>query len=364
MYTEIKIFKNISLCYTNTIKTAEQYFSDKQGSDKMATINDVAKLAGVSRGTVSNVINNVKVRKESYIAVKKAIEELGYVPNQYARALKTNKTNTIALILPTIWNPFFSELTYHVEKEAGKRGYKLLLCNSNDDYKVELTYIAMAKENKVDGIISITYSDIEPYLSSKIPIVTLERNYGDGTPFITCENINGGKMAAEELVKAGCKRILCIGRSSAKNTGVKDRAVGFKQYCEENNIEHEVFYSNNPDEIKQDFSFWIKDYITENFAQEKKFDGIFTVTDRYAQRIIDNLAEFNLSVPEDVQIIGYDGTKSYKNEITKITTIRQPIEKLAEEAVKSLDTLINGGTAPKQTILPVSFMQGETTVHK
>ena len=86
----------------------------------MATINDVAKLAGVSRGTVSNVINNIKVHEKSYLAVKKAIEELGYVPNQYARTLKTNKTNTIALILPTIWNPFFSELTFHTEKRSKK----------------------------------------------------------------------------------------------------------------------------------------------------------------------------------------------------------------------------------------------------
>lgn len=104
----------------------------------MATINDVAKLAGVSRGTVSNVINNIKVREKSYLAVKKAIEELGYVPNQYARTLKTNRTNTIALILPTIWNPFFSELTFHIEKETKKRGYKLLLCNSVDSCRLFL----------------------------------------------------------------------------------------------------------------------------------------------------------------------------------------------------------------------------------
>lgn len=330
----------------------------------MATINDVAKLAGVSRGTVSNVINNVKVRKESYIAVKKAIEELGYIPNQYARALKTNKTNTIALILPTIWNPFFSELTFYVEKEARKRGYKLLLCNSDDDYKIELTYITMAKENKVDGIISITYSDIEPYLSSNIPIVSLERYYGDETPFITCDNIIGGETAAKHLIEAGCRKITCIGRSSAKNTGVKDRAVGFKNYCEKNGFDYDIFYSDKTADTKKDFNEWIKDYLEKNFLKEKKFDGIFTITDRYAQIIIDKLNEFGLEVPKDVQVVGYDGAKSYKNEKIKITTIRQPIEKLAEEAVKSLDRLINKKDAAKRIVLPVSLIQGETTVHK
>lgn len=330
----------------------------------MATINDVAKLAGVSRGTVSNVINNVKVRKKSYIAVKKAIDELGYVPNQYARALKTNKTNTIALILPTIWNPFFSELTFHVEKEARKMGYKLLLCNSNDDYKIELTYISMAKENKVDGIISITYSDIEAYISSKIPIVSLERYFGEDTPFITSDNISGGRMAAEKLAEAGCKKITCIGRSSPKNIGVKERAVGFQNYCEEKKIPYDIFYSSNPDDIKKDFETWVEKYLEENFSRGKKFDGIFTVTDRYATIIINKLNEYGLKIPEDVQVIGFDGAKSYKNEITKITTIRQPIEKIAETAVSSLNNLINGEETTKRVILPVSFIQGETTVHK
>ncbi len=330
----------------------------------MATINDVAKLAGVSRGTVSNVINNVKVRKESYIAVKKAIEELGYVPNQYARALKTNKTNTIALILPTIWNPFFSELTFYVEKEARKRGYKLLLCNSDDDYKIELTYITMAKENKVDGIISITYSDIEAYISSKIPIVTLERYFGEETPFITSDNIGGGELAAQKLTEFGCKKITCIGRAASKNKAVKDRAAGFKNYCEKNNISYDIFYSENSSEIKRNFNEWIDKYIKDNFSGKKNFDGIFTVTDRYAQTIIDKLNNCGLKVPEDVQIIGFDGAKSYRNEIIKITTIRQPIEKLAEEAVKSLDNLISGEEVSKRIILPISFIQGETTVHK
>lgn len=330
----------------------------------MVTINDVAKLAGVSRGTVSNVINNIKVREKSYIAVKKAIEELGYVPNQYARALKTNRTNTIAFILPTIWNPFFSELTFYIEKEARKRGYKLLLCNSDDNSAIEMTYITMAKENKVDGIISITYSDIEKYLLSSIPVVSLERSLGDTIPFVASDNIKGGELAAEKLIEFNCKRITCIGRCAEKNKAVKNRAKGFKNYCEKNKISYDIFFTDKSTEVKKEFSLWIKDYIKENFSKEKKFDGIFTVTDRYAETIIDELKKYGLKVPKDVQIIGFDGSKSYKNEKRKISTIRQPVEKLAEKAVENLDTIINSEMVEKQIILPVSFIQGETTVYK
>lgn len=330
----------------------------------MATINDVAKLAGVSRGTVSNVINNVKVREESYVAVKQAIEKLGYVPNQYARALKTSRTNTISLILPTIWNPFFSELTFYIEKEAREKGYKLLLCNSNDDYRIEMAYITMAKENKVDGIISITYSDIEKYLSTNIPIVSLERSFGDKVPFIISDNIQGGKLAAEKLKEFGCKKITCIGRAIEKNKAVKNRAEGFKSYCEENKIDYDIFFTDKQEEVKKDFSEWIREYLKENFSKKKRFDGIFTVTDRYADIIIDELEMYGLKVPEDVQIIGFDGAKSYKNEKLKITTIKQPVEKLAEEAIKNLDALINLQTTEKKIILPVTFIQGRTTIQK
>lgn len=327
----------------------------------MATINDVAKLAGVSRGTVSNVINNVKVREESYIAVKEAIEKLGYVPNQYARALKTNRTYTVALIIPTIWNPFFSQLTFYVERELRKKGYKMLLCNSNDDYKIELTYVAMAKENKVDGIISITYSDIEAYMSANIPMVSMERFFNENVPYITCDNRGGGRMAAEKLVEYGCKKLICIGRSSPKNDAVKDRVRGFEEYCTKNSIDYELFFQ---EDTKEDFDSWVGGYLERKFSSEIRADGIFTVTDRYAQRIIDRLENYGVLVPEDVQIIGFDGAKSYKNEAIKLTTIQQPIEKMAEEAVESLDNLINKTGKVKKIVLPVKFIQGKTAGKK
>ena len=108
---------------------------------KSVTMKDVARLAGVGVGTVSRVVNNDKgVKKVTLDKVHKAIKELDYLPDAYARGMKINKTETVALIVPTIWHPFFAEFSYYVENELSKQGYKLLLCNIDGDKK-EIEYI-------------------------------------------------------------------------------------------------------------------------------------------------------------------------------------------------------------------------------
>ena len=95
----------------------------------MSTIKEVAKRAGVSVGTVSKVINNIEVKPKTKQAVELAIKELNYQPNVYARGLKVSRTNTVALILPTVWHPFFGELAYNIEKNLRQHEYKMILCN-------------------------------------------------------------------------------------------------------------------------------------------------------------------------------------------------------------------------------------------
>ena len=122
---------------------------------KSMTMKDVAHLAGVGLGTVSRVVNGYNVKESTLKKVQDAIEELNYQPDEYARGLKTNRSNTIAIILPTIWHPFFSEFAYHVEKNLSKKNYKLFICNVESDASTEIEYIEMLKNNKVDGIIEL-----------------------------------------------------------------------------------------------------------------------------------------------------------------------------------------------------------------
>lgn len=324
----------------------------------MATIKDVAKRAGVSVGTVSNVINNVNVKSKSKELVEKAIKELNYKPNAYARGLKLNKTNTVALILPTVWDPFLGELAYHIEKNLRNYNYKMILCNSENDYIKELEYINMVKQNKVDGIISITYSDIDPYISANIPIVSIDRFFTKTIPYVSSDNLKGGCLAAEELVKAGCKKLAIIGRGSEINNSTRNRVVGFIDYCKKNHIDYNDYYYVGH---SKSFKKFLDEFILENFKDKIKFDGIFAITDSHANDVIEKLDEINISVPDDVQIIGYDGAKINEKAPIKISTIRQPLDLIAEKAVFNLNKVINKEDISKETLLPVRFIKGYTT---
>lgn len=327
----------------------------------MATINDVAKRAGVSRGTVSNVINHVKVRPEYKEKVDRAIEELGYVPNAYARSLKSNKTHTVALILPTVWFPFFSELTNDIERDLRERGYKLLLCNSHNDYHLELDYVTMAKENKVDGILAVTYSDIAPYLAdAEIPMVAIERYFSKKIPFVSTDNFQGGVQAAQKLVSLGCRRLAFVGRLSDEDGVTAPRRDGFVSFCQEHGVEFTELYSRSDSDT---FIQEIQEFVLEHYKQGAAYDGVFTATDRYAEYMIDAMERYGCPVRagEQVQIIGFDGAKSHAHDLTRISSMRQPVAEIAEYSVDTLCRLMEGQQVEYYRLFPVEFVQGKTT---
>lgn len=324
----------------------------------MSTIKEVAKRAGVSVGTVSKVINQIEVKPKTKLAVEAAIQELNYQPNIYARGLKVNRTNTIALILPTVWHPFFSELAYNIEQNLRRLGYKMILCNSEGDYKTELSYITMAKQNQVDGIIAITYSDIEPYISSNIPIISIDRFFNDDITYVSSDNFEGGYLAASKLVEAGCQSLCFIGEGSRKENTTRNRKKGFITYCQEQLIDYQSCDMIG-DHVKfiENLDVFLKDHV----VKQKKIDGIFAVTDAYALLVLNLLMKYGISVPDDVQIIGFDGIKSSKDDLIQISTIRQPIEFIAKESVEAINALVNKESIKKEILLPVKFIKGYTT---
>ena len=324
----------------------------------MATIKDVAKEAGVAVGTVSKVINNIAVKPETKVLVENAIKKLKYEPNIYARGFKTNRTNTIAVILPTIWNPFFSELAYNIEKSLRKEGMKMILCNSEKNKESEIEYISMAKQNKMDGIIAITYSNIDEYVSDNIAFVSIDRYFSKNITYVSSDNFEGGKLAAEKLIESGCKNLAYIGRGSKIDNATRKRKEGFINYCEEKNISYDICeLFGSPEE----FEILLDKFIEDNFKNNIKIDGVFAVTDNYALDFIKRLKKLNINIPEDVQVIGYDGMKSCAQDEFKISTIRQPIELIAQESVSALINIIEKKSEKKEIILPISFIKGYTT---
>ena len=322
----------------------------------MATMKDVAQRAGVGVGTVSRVINRVPGVKEStLIKVNQAIKELNYIPDEYARGLKTKSSRTIALILPSVWYPFFSEFAYYVEKRLGKENYKLLLCNSNDNTTEETKYIKMLKQNKIDAIIAITYSDIEQYIYSNIPFVSLDRYFDKKVSYVTSDNYEGGKLAARKLLEHGARSLAYVGSHSKYPNGTMLRRDGFRDYLENIGIDYKEIFLQEP---VNDFT----PYILEMLKVHPKIDGIFCHTDSLLLKLRKILNQYGYRVPEDIQLIGFDGMNLSSDLPLGISTIAQPVEQLANGAVDLvLRKIADPSLKNEAKMYPVRYVDGNTT---
>lgn len=322
----------------------------------MATMKDVAQRAGVGVGTVSRVINRVPGVKEStLIKVNQAIKELNYIPDEYARGLKTKSSRTIALILPSVWYPFFSEFAYYVEKRLDKENYKLLLCNSNGNPAEEAKYIKMLKQNKIDAIIAITYSDIEQYIYSNIPFVSLDRYFDKKVSYVTSDNYEGGKLAARKLLEHGARSLAYVGSHSKYPNGTMLRRAGFRDYLENIGIDYKEIFLQEP---VNDFT----PYILEMLKVHPKIDGIFCHTDSLLLKLRKILNQYGYRVPEDIQLIGFDGMNLSSDLPLGISTIAQPVEQLANGAVDLvLRKIVDPSLKNEAKMYPVRYVDGNTT---
>lgn len=326
------------------------------------TMKDVAKEAGVALGTVSKVINGLPVSEPYKSKVESAIEKLHYQVNTYARGLKTSKTQTLTLIIPSLLIPFFASLAYEIEQQAYKNGRKLILCCSDSLPEKEMDYIALASQSKTDGIIALTYSDISAQVPENIPLITFDRYFENhNIPRIASDNFAGGQLALNKLLEFGCSRPIFLGIHSPIPGEADRRLDGYLSACRHHNIEPVYLYESDFNDPYVVF----RDFIEKRNHPEKHtldFDGIFVNTDYHACIAIHILKELGYSVPHDVQVIGFDGTKKfYPNGEYVVSTICQPVAELAR---KSVDMLLNADSTslPSLTLLPVKFEYGGTTI--
>jgi LacI family transcriptional regulator len=322
----------------------------------MPSIKDVANLAGVAVGTVSRVINNSgAVKPETRDKVKWAIEELNYVPNVVARNFKMQKSTMVALLLPSIWHPFFSELAYYIEDELDREGFKLLLCNSGGKPEKELYYLDMLEQNKVAGIVGITYNEIENNVSTGIPMVSIDRRFSKTITCVTSDNLAGGRMALRELVQAGSRKPAFMGSVTKVFSDTMNRREGFIQEARAMGIDCVIY--EKPDPILDEDA-----YFEEFMDAHPDIDGVFAITDMFAANYIERAAGRGIRVPQDVRVIGYDGIQDNKLFHPVLSTIRQPVEEMGRTAVKLLFKKMNGDTLSRDLYrIPVTYRKGETT---
>lgn len=330
-------------------------------SKKDPTMKDVAREAGVALGTVSKVINGVPVSEKNRVKVEEAIRTLNYKVNTYAKGLKTQKSKLVALIIPNTTNPFFAAFADHIESALYRRNLKLLLCCADGIPEKEIEYLNMAIGNKVDGIIALTYSDIGIHIPQDTPIVVFDRFFENhAIPRVSSDNFAGACLAVEKLLEFGCKHPVYIRFHSVFPGESDKRKDGYLYACSKYHIEPDFI-----DEVESDEKLSIMKEFIDNHKTEEgtlTFDGVFAHTDYHGNLFMELLRQEGFKVPEDIQIIGFDGIRKFGNQEDSlfISSICQPIEQLAEKCVEILVSH-NSSLLPSLTLLPVKYCYGGTT---
>lgn len=319
------------------------------------TMKDVAQEAGVALGTVSKVVNGLPVGESYRIRVEEAIQKLNYQVNSYAQGLKANKTYTVALLIPNTTTPFFASLAYHINIALLKRKYRMLLCSTDYDSGLEQEYVKMAQKNMVDGIIGLTYNP-NLIVDESTPFIAIDRSMGPKIPCVASDNFAGGQLAAEKLADLGCKNVAFLRTGSSLTNEPNKRKAGFENGCLSRGLNYEMKILNDGEPF-EGFEKFLSEHI---YNGKLSFDGIFCVTDDLAYSIINVLLRLGQKVPEDVQVIGFDGTRHFGNKDYICSTIVQPIPEIAEMCVELLlqESMI---TKPPLVCLPVSYAYGKTT---
>lgn len=307
------------------------------------TIKEIAKLADVSISTISRVVNNSGyVKKEVREKVEKIIEETGYRPNAYAKALLLNKSHTIGIILPKINSTSSGDAVAGIDEFISEKGYTLILGNSNHSVEKEIEFFKVFQEKMVDGIILVA-TELTPMHSdiikkSKIPTVILAQESIDSTPCVVFDEIYAASELTEHLIKKGKKRIAFIGVGEYDiAVGIK-RKEGFLKVIKNNNL-------NIPDTYIKTGDFSVEsgyNACKEIFEQNKKKpEAIFAVTDKMAIGAMGYIFEKGLEVPGDISVVGMGGGYFAKYFHPKITTSKYNYKDMGYEGAKLLYDMLN-----------------------
>ena len=310
----------------------------------VATIYDVARVAGVSITTVSHVLNNTRrVNAETKERVLQAVEQLGYRPSFLARALVRQETETIALIVPDNVNPFFAEMARGIENYGFAAGHNVILCNSDNDIQKELAYLDMLISKRVDGVIYMTgythTEKLEALLAHHIPIVTLDRDYA-GIDAILIDNVYGGYEATKHLLSLGHRRIACVAgpeTECAIATGSVGRVDGYRQALQDAGAAYDPAFV-----CSGNYTFDSGREAARGLMRlAPRPTAIFACNDVMAIGAISYLDEEGIDVPGEVSVVGFDDVTLARFYSPPLTTVATPILEIGQRLCQMLLDRIN-----------------------
>jgi LacI family transcriptional regulator len=325
--------------------------------EKKVTIKDVARMAKVSHTTVSRALNDKsRIKNETKEKILNIAKELKYRPNFIARSLVMRRTKTLGLVITTIANPFYTELSQGIETTAIRLGYNIILCSTNYDVSVEKQYIDMLRSKGVDGIIFTSAHMGDPNIiglgEEGFPIILVNRRTYHPTvrekvDYVGVDNILGGFLAVEHLIKLGHKQIGVIGGSSESSVGF-ERLQGGKKALAAYSLEERGDYFLEGDFLKGSGYQGGKTFLKMNEPPT----AIFATNDYMALGTYQAIVEEGMKVPEDIALIGFNDIEFTSMKGIELTTIGQKKYEMGAVAVKTLVERIEGReTGPSKEII-------------
>ena len=320
-----------------------------------ATIADVAKMAGVGVGTVSRVLNGGKsVSASTKETVEQAMHTLNYKRNSMAKRLREQKSGIIALMIPVVYHPFFAQFAEYVEHAADGYGYSILLVASQQCVRKESDMIERIKKREVDGAIFVTHFAHSPDEFTDCPLVSVDRHLAKGVPYVTSNNYEATVRSVEYLISKGCKRIGYIGSKPQVDSEVELREKAYRDTMRRHGLAecvvNDVITHGEENGLAQKF--------LERFGDA---DGVFAAGYSVANAFCAKAASAGKKIPDDVQVVAYDGVFGSWSGAPAITCVEQPVVKMANTAVELLIKKIEGADVPEKVIHESKFVQGTTT---
>ena len=334
------------------------------------TLDEVAKYAGVSRSTVSRVINNhPNVSPATRARVEAAIEKCSYRPHAVARSLATNRTNILGMVVPEsitklFTDPYFPLMLRGATEACNRRGYHLILSLFTGSVESSVMHDRVARSGYLDGVIAANASLDDKLIPSLfeegVPFVNIGRHPDDRVNYVDVDNTGGARMATEHLIRLGHKRIATIS-GPLDMTPSQDRLDGFREVMN-------TYRLSVSDELIAEGDF------TEAGGRAAMTQllgagptAVFAASDSMAIGAIKAVRAAEMRVPEDVAVVGFDDIPSALTIEPELTTVRQPIERIGQLAVETLVSVIEGeareGRRPstQRFVLPTELVVRDTT---
>lgn len=333
--------------------------SEMKEANQMVTVKEIAREAGVGVGTASRALTgNGYVAPDKQENILRIAKEMGYINTKKPKKrAEKPRQKMIGVILPDISFPFFASYLKYIEVELDTLGYKTLFCSSMGIAGRTSKMLDLLEEGVLDGlVVSMDVTEHDIARMRKLPVVSYEALLGKDIPVIASDHVQGGRLAAEVLIESGCRQVMILGIRPNSKTVAQRRLWTCKEVLEQAHVQAVVIESNS--------NFTSLSSTREAVAQYMgiyhRADGIFTA-DLEALCCVRTAIAKGKNVPQDIKIIGYDGSETALLSTPEITTIVQNAQEIARLTIEVLLKQIRREPVESEYLVPVTLRKGGTT---